>query len=113
MVRDDDGVTLLQGIRDGDCVADLEPNGCSGCGVGGVCGIGGTPWKADNLFNLRASVGLIVRAPRPVACTGNTDSRLADEEGVFVLLPADLPGDLAPPTDDELVWSGVIDGVER
>ena len=42
-------------------------------------GIGGAPCIIDNRFILIASVGLIVRAPKPVACPGITDSRLLDD----------------------------------
>ena len=46
-------------------------------------GIGGTLGIIESLFILRASVGLIVRAASPVACTlfGTMESRLS-EEGV-------------------------------
>lgn len=48
-------------------------------GKGGACGI------IESRFNLRASVGLIVLAPSPVAWCGMTDMRLfADEEVVPV-----------------------------
>lgn len=62
----------------------------------------------DRRFALRASVGLIVLAPSPVACDaeggmpGITDIRRADEEGVAVPLPLDLPGDL-PVNEDDLL----------
>ena len=48
-------------------------------------GIGGGFGIMDNLINLRASVGLIVRAPRPVACAlaGMIEIRLLLEDGVF------------------------------
>jgi hypothetical protein len=49
--------------------------------VGGVCGIGGAGGAIDIRFMRRASVGLMVRAPKPVAC-GMVDMRLDDEEGV-------------------------------
>lgn len=76
----------LFGGRDGECVEDHAPVYVgSGCGVGGVYGIGGGFGRTDILFILRASVGLIVRAPRPVACAlpGMIDSLFADD-GVFV-----------------------------
>jgi hypothetical protein len=41
-----------------------------------------------------------------------TDIRLAEEDGVDVPRPLGLPGDLVANKDD-LVWSGVIVGVER
>lgn len=93
VVLEEDGVTLFRAKNDGDCVADPKPDEESGCGVGGVCGIGGAFCMIDNLFNLRASVGLMVRAPSPVACEGITDRRLADDDGVVVLLSVDRPGD--------------------
>lgn len=40
----------------------------------------------------RASVGLIVRAPRPVACGGMTDTRFDDEVGVTARGGPDLAG---------------------
>jgi hypothetical protein len=84
----------------------------SGCGVGGVLGIGGGPCNTDNLFALRASVGLTVLAPRPVAwedegIPGITDILLAEDEGVAVPLPLFLAGDL-PANDDDLLCSGVL-----
>jgi hypothetical protein len=71
VVRDEDGVTLLRGIKDGEvtvarvCVSASAAIG-SGCGVGGVDGIGGAG-AIDSLFILRTSVGLIVLAASPVA----------------------------------------------
>ena len=80
-------MTLFLGIIEGDG-ADGKPaeEGVSGCGVGGVCGIGGGSGIIDILFNLRASVGLIVRAARPVAWAlfGIIDNLLLDD-GVIVL----------------------------
>lgn len=92
VVRADDGVTLFRGIWEGE-VADrgFDKKG-SGCGVGGVWGIGGALGMMDILFILRASVGLMVRAPKPVACGAATDILLLDK-GEFVLGPADLPGE--------------------
>ena len=65
-------------------------------------------------FNLRASVGLIVRAPSPVACA--IDIRRFVPPGVTVLPGVVLPagvrlGVLAP--EGERLWSGVRDGVSR
>jgi hypothetical protein len=91
VVRDDDGVETILGNIEGD----REEVRCelSGCGVGGVFGIGGGACKTDNLFALLASVGLMVRAPRPVMCDGPepgiTDIRLVDE-GVTVRLLGDF-----------------------
>jgi hypothetical protein len=48
-------------------------------GIGGAC-------RVDNRFNRRASVGLIVRAPSPVACGGMVERRLLEFEfGVIIL----------------------------
>lgn len=68
----------------------------------------------DMRFNLRASVGLMVRAPSPVACA--IDIRRFVAPGVTVLpgvlLPAGVRfGVLAP--EGERLWSGVRDGVSR
>jgi hypothetical protein len=92
----DEGVTLLRGIIEGDCAADLEPaKGGSGRDIGGgVKGMGGALGIMDILFILRASVGLTVLAPRPVAwLPGIIDNRLA-EDGVLVP-PVPLFGDRA------------------
>lgn len=54
----------------------------------------------DKRFSLRASVGLIVRAPRPLICACAVDCLLlAEEEGVGFLCPGDLPCERAWPTD--------------
>lgn len=86
-MREEDGVTLFRGINDGDG-ADGKPaeDGVSGCGVGGVYGIGGGFGINDIRFILLASVGLIVLAARPVAWAlfGNMESLLL-EDGVIVL----------------------------
>ena len=80
VVREEDGVTLFRGITGGDGSV-----GVLACGVGGVNGIGGGFGIIDILFNLRASVGLIVRAPRPVACAlpGIIEILLLLDDGVF------------------------------
>ena len=87
-------MTLFRGNKDGDG-ADVKPaeEGVSGCGVGGVNGIGGGLGNIDILLSLRASVGLIVRAANPVAWApfGMIDSRLLDD-GV-VVRRFDLLGD--------------------
>ncbi len=68
MVREEDGVMLFRGNMGGDgAMLRVTVVGVSGCGV---CGVDGTPGGVgiiDILFNLRASVGLIVRAASPVA----------------------------------------------
>lgn len=70
-------------------------------------GIGGGFGITDILFSLRASVGLIVRAARPVACAlfGKIDCLLEDD-GVMVLCRFGLPGEREPDSDDK-VLSGV------
>lgn len=90
---------------------DFEKEG-SGCGVGGVWGIGAGLGMIDILFILLASVGLIVRAPKPVACGAIVDIRLLDN-GVFVLGPVDLPGERAALIDAGLDWSGLVGEVAR
>ena len=88
---------LFLGIKEGEGGALRGTDvGVSGCGVGGVKGSGGTVGIIDILFSLRASVGLTVRAARPVACTllGMMESRLS-EDGVLLEVPADLAGDRA------------------
>lgn len=84
-----------------------------------MCGIGGGPCNVDRRLARLASVGLIVLAPRPVACEeescipGMTDIRFAEDEGVSKPCPLTRPGDL-PAKDDDLLCSGVIIvGVER
>ena len=113
VVREDDGVILFLGIMDGEGAAfrDIDV-GVSGWGVGGVKGIGGIVGIIESLFILRASVGLIVRAAKPVACTqfGIIDSRLS-EEGVPLDWPMNLTGERAAPITGEIVWSGVPNGV--
>jgi len=66
VVRDDDGVVTFLGSIDGEREVVLTVE-ISGCGVGGVFGIGGAFCKTDIRFALLASVGLTVLAPRPVA----------------------------------------------
>lgn len=66
----------------------------------------------DILFILRASVGLIVRAPKPVACGAITDILLPDI-GVFVLGPIDLPGDRDALIDAGLGLPGLAGEVAR
>lgn len=61
------GVRLFLGTRAGDGADGSVNKVWSGCGVGGVYGIGGGFGIIDILFSLRASVGLIVRAAKPVA----------------------------------------------
>lgn len=79
VVREEEGVSLFRGITGGD-----GSDGGSASGVGGVYGIGGGLGIMDILFSLRASVGLIVRAPRPVACAlpGMIETLLLLDDGV-------------------------------
>lgn len=104
MVRDDDGVTLFLGIKDGECAADRVPGRASGkgvAGVDGVLGIGGGSRSCimDILFILLVSVGLMVRAPKPLTCDcGIRDKRLLDvDEGLVGLRAGDFPGDRPVP----------------
>ena len=63
-------------------------------GLRGVSGRGGGFCIIDIRFSRLASVGLIVRAPKPVICPGITDSLRLDK-GVFVLTSVDRIGDWA------------------
>ena len=63
----------------------------------------------DKRFKRLASVGLIVRAPKPEAWCGITEILLV-EEGVFVPGP-DFVGVRVAFVDEDLVWSGVREGV--
>lgn len=96
VVREEDGVTLFRGIKDGEGAAcrPVEGGGSICEGVGGVNGIGGGLGIIDILLSLRASVGLIVRAPKPVACAlpGIIDILLFDR-GVFGAGKAATTGD--------------------
>lgn len=108
VVRFDEGVTLFRGGMEGDWAVDCGRGwGGSGCGVGGVYGIGGG--IVERRFSRLASVGLIVRAPNPEAWCGMTDT-LFDEDGVLVPGP-DFPGVLAAVVEDDREWSGVRAGV--
>lgn len=62
----------------------------------------------DMRFMRRASVGLIVRAPKPVAWCGTTDIRLEDEEGVVTVeLDVFLTGVRTALVEEEREWSVV------
>ena len=91
VVREEDGGSLFRENTGGD-----GSGGSSACGGGGVYGIGGGFGIMDILFNLRASVGLIVRAPRPVACAlpGMIDILLLLDDGVVDSWKFGLAGDL-------------------
>lgn len=73
--------------------------------VGGVCGIGGAGGAMDIRFSRRASVGLTVRAPSPVACGGITEARLEAEEGVATALEGFLTGVRTALVEFDRVWS--------
>ena len=85
VVREDVGVKLFLGMKEGDGADGSTKGVVSACGVGGVNGSGGGFGITDILFILRASVGLIVRAAKPVACAlfGRMDCLFA-EDGVVV-----------------------------
>jgi hypothetical protein len=110
VVRDDPGVGIILGSIDGD---RGEARKVDTSGWGGVSGIGGAFWRTDNRFARRASVGLTVLAPSPLACEfeggipGITDIRFAEDDGVVVPRPFGLPGDL-PANDEDLLCSGVL-----
>ena len=110
VVREEVGVSLFRGITGGD---GLDRG--SAWGVGGVCGIGGGFGIMDILFNLRASVGLIVRAPKPVACAlpGIIETLLLLDDGVLDNGKFGLAGDLAVLTGVDGVCSGVPLGVKN
>lgn len=82
VARADEGVTLLSKSMAGELLKARSSKDMSPCGVGGATGPPGALGFIERRFNLRASVGLIVLAPRPeMWCT--VDCRLAeDEEGV-------------------------------
>lgn len=70
-----------------------------------MCGIGGAGGAIDIRFIRRASVGLMVRAPNPVACGGMTDARFEDEEGVAAGPEGFFTGVRTALVDDEREWS--------
>lgn len=117
VVREDNGVETFLGNIDGD-LEDVRIVFISGCGCGGVFGIGGALCKIESRLALRASVGLTVLAPNPEACEdaggkpGIVDIRFEEEDGVFVPLPLTLAGDFAT-KDDVLLCSGVPTFTER
>jgi hypothetical protein len=107
VVLEDEGVDTFLGNIEGDLDEVLFDN-ASGCGVGGVLGMGGGFCKMDSRFALRASVGLTVLAPSPVAwdapigMPGITDIRFAAEDGVVVPRPFCRPGDRPAKEEDRL-----------
>jgi len=81
--------------------------GSGSVGVGGVLGIGGADGIIDIRFARRVSVGLIVRAPKPVAW-GMVDMRLEDEEGVVTVVPdVFLTGVRTALVEEDREWSVV------
>ena len=84
VARAEDGVSLFLIDIAGDWLKACSSKLKSPWGVGGPTGPPGTGMLGfiDSRFNLRASVGLMVLAPRPKWC-GTVDCRLlADDEGV-------------------------------
>jgi hypothetical protein len=77
--------------------------------------MGGAGGAIDIRFIRRASVGLMVRAPSPVAWGGITEARLEDEEeGVVAAAPAGfLIGVLTAMVEDDRVWSMAPDAVKN
>lgn len=109
----DEGVALFRGIKDGDCAHDCGREGMRSAWVGGVCGIGGTGVTADILSIRRASVGLMVRAPSPVACGGIAEILLDDEEGVVAPDVAFFTGVRAALVEEDRAWSGFSAAVKE
>ena len=66
----------------------------------------------DNLFIRRASVGLMVRAPSPVAWAGTIEKRFAAEAGCAMLHAGDLADERAVVVDGDRGGSGVMVGFE-
>jgi hypothetical protein len=93
VARADDGVTLLSNIIAGELLKARSSKEKSPCGVGGATGPPGAFGFIDNLFSLRASVGLIVLAPRPEMWCAVDWRLLEEEEGVCARWAGDLPGD--------------------
>ena len=109
----DEGVALFRGIRDGDCEDECGREGMRSAWVVGVYGIGGTGVNVDILSIRRASVGLMVRAPSPVACGGITDILLDKEEGVVAPHVAFLTGVRAALVEEDREWSVFPDAVKE
>ena len=81
--------------------------------VGGVFGIGGAGGAIDIRFSRRASVGLIVRAPSPVACGGMAEARLEAEEGVATAAEEFLTGLRTALVEFDREWSMAPEGVRN
>jgi hypothetical protein len=106
---------LLRGIMEGDWADDRgrEIAASSCVWVGGVFGMGGAGGIIDMRFILRASVGLIVRAPRPVAW-GIMDIRLlAEDDGVLPAPTAFFTGVRRAFVEEDLECSSPPDGIKR
>lgn len=108
VVPDDEGVALFLGIKEGDVESGVLREEPDWPGTGGV--EGGINGIVDMRFARFASVGLMVRAPNPVAC-GIVETRLF-VPGVPNLEARSLGdlGDLGAVNEDERVWSGVSEG---
>lgn len=117
VVRDDDGVDTFRGSIEGDR-DDVLFIDLSGWGVGGVCGIGGGQLMVDSLIALRASVGLTVLAPSPLAwedgegMPGMIEDRLLVEVGVPKAAALLFDGDLAV-SEVGLLGSGTLEETAR
>jgi hypothetical protein len=92
--RADDGVTLFLNMTAGDWLKACSSKEKSACGVGGLVGTPGMVGAMDNLLSLRASVGLMVLAPRPLTWCMVDWRLLEDDEGVCEP-PAGRPGERA------------------
>ena len=96
VARAEEGVMLPPSLIAGDWLKARSSNVASPWGVGGPTGPPGGGWLGlmDSLLSLRASVGLMVLAPKPDMC-GAVDCRLvADDEGVCDLwAPGVRPGE--------------------
>jgi hypothetical protein len=79
VARAEDGVSLFRMDIAGDCVKTCSSNGKSASGVGGPTGPPVGFGFVESRLRRRASVGLIVLAPRPKWC-GTVDCRLLAED---------------------------------
>jgi hypothetical protein len=94
--RAEEGVSFFRCGTTGECRVACRFASVSGCGVNGACGIGGRGGAIDSRFNLRASVGLIVRAPNPPWCIVDCLLLPLPDDGVgprcAVVRPGEDPG---------------------
>lgn len=107
---------LFLGRKEGDWFEERGRTGRGSVWVGGVCGMGGAGGAMDIRFMRRASVGLMVRAPKPVAC-GMTDIRLEDEQEDVGVVAVGFPvvfltGVRTALVEDDRLWSEVPDAVK-